>query len=670
MNPTNKNIVLGHLLDYFRLKNIPMKKSGKTLMLNCPVCNAEPHTANKIPNVYRIHCFKCKKSYDLIDISRHVDHADNASDEVVIHHLKELLNINITTKTDEKRINTLLDFYESNAWALIAIAANSKAPVQAMKNWNSSEYREKTVWESWLTNKCNLAARTGKVSNITVIDIDVLLNKEKSTFRFKELSEKKRSDLLNKRVNGLKVVYDELGSMLGEPLVQENLGGKQLFYQYEEDLPKTQVDINGIHVDIENNGGYVLIEPSVLGVTNRKFESLNNIPKMSDELKKFLLSKVTVPRKTASEQVREDIDAGFNLGLLKEGERNAGILRLLGLFRKQLSLEQTKHVAYILNNALCQPMLSLREIRAMINSLDSYVMFEEKELSHEVLKYLQSVEEAPRTEIAMAVVGTNRGEDKKRIDAVLKHLVKEEKINKHGYRYEVVEDMDWQDTFLDLGIPVNFKVPYLYDVAHFNFGDLVILGGQNKVGKSTISMNIIAQLVKQGIKPYYAYSESGGRFSKTALKLGLKETDFWRCACFNPEQLILKPGAVTVFDWVQPTDFARTADLFRSLVEKTEKAKGFMIALVQLREDGTFFAKDQISQFPALVCKYLYDKGGHGEFGSFHVSHIRDPKINVKSYEIPCKFVWESSRLVRVDELERRYRHEKNKAKKAEQKAV
>ena len=57
-------------------------------------------------------------------------------------------------------------------------------------------------------------------------------------------------------------------------------------------------------------------------------------------------------------------------------------------------------------------------------------------------------------------------------------------------------------------------------------------------------------------------------------------------------------------------------------------------------------------QFPALSARYIYDTEDSGEFGKFQVDVVREPKLRIKSYEIPCCYDWETKQLRIITENE------------------
>ncbi len=618
-----EQIVLSYLLKYLKQQKIPHKKSGKIVMLQCPFCKKKPMSANIIPNTYIVNCFNCKQKYNIIDIANKIKNL-NGDKKKIIQYLKEELNIKIVTELDEENIENYLNFYEKNGFDLVPVIKNGKRPIE--QNWTNKTHKNKNEWKQWIMNGLNIGVKTGLKSNITVIDIDT------------------------------KDIDDKLKRYIEYYTTQKTQKGYHLFFKYEPDLPKTRID--DLKIDIENDGGQVVLAPSIVNGHERKIFN-DHIEKMPLELKELLLSKVTIPRKTKSEKVKEDIQTeNFNLGVLKEGQRNSSLIRLGGILRKELNLVQTEFVLKVLNRHLCENPLQDKEIIAMINSLDKYTRFDEEELAHRIVDYIKDIEEANRNEIAMALVGTNRGEQKKRVDKALQYLVKEGYITKKGSRYSILKKVEWIDTLLDIGKPIDFKMPYFYDIANFNFGDLILIGSKNKKGKTHIAMNIVKQLVEQGIKPCYINLESGSRFAKIALQLGLKEGDFKRPKhiIVDPTKIELEQNAITIIDWLCPQNFAEVDKLFLHFIEQLDKTHGILIVFMQLKgsksQNNEWFAPNLVSQFPALSARYIYDNEGDGEYGKFIIDEIRDPKLKIKTYEIPCQYNWETKELKRIDEIE------------------
>ena len=97
-------------------------------------------------------------------------------------------------------------------------------------------------------------------------------------------------------------------------------------------------------------------------------------------------------------------------------------------------------------------------------------------------------------------------------------------------------------------------------------------------------------------------------------------------------------------------DKSKTDLVFRHLVEQLYKTNGFIICFQQLKEDNGYFAPNMCKQFPALSARYMYDNEDSGEYGYFKVDVIREPKMNIKAYDIPCQYNWETKELIKIED--------------------
>ena len=615
-----RELILGKIKEYLTLKGIKTQKVGKMVLFDCIYCGS---TANSIPNSISLNCLNCQKRFNLLDVVRKLENKEG-SDEEIIEYLKELLKIDgVITKKEENKEKELLDFYEKMGFDLVPVAKGKKYPIE--KNWTNKSHKNEEEWEQWLSNSLNLGVKCGAISNITVIDIDT------------------------------KQIPEDLKNLLGNTLIQKTPHGWQYYYKFEEELPKTRID--EYKIDLETTGGQVVIEPSFTDKQPRNFLELKEPIKMPEELKKFLLEKVTVPRKTNSEIIKEDIATeDFKLELFPEGTRNSSLIKLGGIIRKFLNIKQTEKVLQVLNSHNVRSG-DYREIQAMVQQLDKYIIFDEQELAHEILEHVREVKEVTKSDLELGIIGDwTKGEAKKRFNKAIQYLIAEERIIQRGKKIKAVLELDWTDTLLDEGTPVDFKVPYFHDYVHFCKGDIIIIGSQKKYGKTHLAMNFVKRLVAQGIKPCYVYNEKqGGRFAKIALHLGLKDGDFDKARCSDPEGLVLRNNSITIYDWVRPNEkrgFARTDLLFSDLVQKTEKTNSFLICFVQLRRNNVFFADDQIGQDTSLLVRYLYEIENEGMYTKFVIDDARERKFSTHSIEIPSIYNKNTKEVKLVEELD------------------
>jgi RecA/RadA recombinase len=160
--------------------------------------------------------------------------------------------------------------------AVIPIKKGDKTPL--LPSWKEFETRKPTVEEvtRWWTEypDANIALLTGKISGITVIDFDV-----------------KKDKLTGKPIIGAdgKLVYpDKIKDFPFDTLiVKSGGGGYHYYYRYCEELP-TRNDFfgGGSHVDVKNDGGYIIMPPSIHPSGN-KYEVFLDMVLREVDLSKF-----------------------------------------------------------------------------------------------------------------------------------------------------------------------------------------------------------------------------------------------------------------------------------------------------------------------------------------------------------------------------------------------
>lgn len=468
--------ILSKTIEYLE-KVVPnfKKTRGKNINFTCPQCLSEEPTCHLIsPTVPIMMCAKCgeKGKGRLGNVAEYYSKVRNCTQDEVLQDIVKVLSL---TTPAPKTLKEFLDFYEQMKFDLVPVSRNNKAPIEMA--WTTKTHTDRKEWESWLENKLNIGVKTGECSNVTVIDIDT--------------SE----------------IPEEIEKLKGEEvLIQKSRQGWHLFYQYEPELVTTRID--EMKIDILNNGKQCILYPSEIDGYFRQFVTdLKPITKMPPALRDYIKEKTgkNPVTKTFSEILKEDIQTeNFHSDVIQEGNRNNFMIRLGGILKKELNLGQVCYTLDIINRHFCKPSLDPREFRNLINQIDKYVSNDLNDTTSKVLAYLKLVGEATGRDIQEVL-----GEKKEIVDKVLAHLMREGLVLRKNRMYIAVKRADWQQEFPTLSPEVPFKVPYFNDVAHFNYGDMILLGGRSKVGKTTQAMNIIKRFVAQGVKPHYMYLETG-----------------------------------------------------------------------------------------------------------------------------------------------------------------
>lgn len=624
------------ILDYLRLKCPNFKcGSGEHPTFTCPSCGLDG-VASLLKEDTEVYCPDCGDVGDIFRVAPLID-PDAPTAEALEIYISELLDVHVVTNPE---LDKFFNLYKSLEFDLVAIQANGKAPFEL--EWPDKVHKDINEWREWLATGFNIGIKTGKSSKVFVVDIDGDIPPQ---FR--------------------KYFEDYKG------LWQRTRNGRHYFFIYDEDIPKSAFDYEweekGVkhrtHIDCENNRGQVVAYPSKVEGHLREMFHTGDIPTLSKEFKDFILSNVS--KKIKVDEIPEDLAtfvpdiSGFDLNTINQGNRNNFLLHFGGILRKELNLDNTKYVMDLVNKKFINPSLDPYELRTIVNSLDKYVRFEEKDLALKILNYLKIVGEATSRDVKEVVQET-----KEKVDKSLSFLAKEGYILK-GKRgiYKAINRVEWTETLSLNENRVPFKVPFFEEVAYFNWGDIVLVASKSKWGKTTIAMNMVRDLVRQNndknntayglCKPHYISLETGSRFQKTAINLGLVQGDMKWGFVAKPTSIELEKNAVTIIDWLLIEDKSETDIVMQHFSEQLYKNGGFLFIFMQLKEDGTWFAPNMVKQFPAFAARYIYSvnpqtKKEDGIYGRWIIDAIRESKGHLKTSEVHCKYEWKQKELIVV----------------------
>lgn len=614
-----KENILCHTIEYFKIK-IPNFKINKTLKLTlftCPICQKPNTSALIIQNTHKIRCNICNKIHGtLIDVIRKIDTSlEQADEDTILRHVRDTLKLEIKT---EEEIDRALQFYSNNGFDLVPVAKNQKIPIEL--KWTEKNHKNIEEWKVWLSDGLNFGIKTGELSNVIILDLD----QEK--------------------------IPEELVSLISPTLTQKTQRGTQWFYKYDSDIYSTRIDT--LKLDILSSGKQAVLYPSIVNNHSRSIE-LKEIAPLPIKLKEFLKSHISVPLKSFSEKIKEEIQTETinleNSKSITEGGRNSFLLSFGGILRKELNINQTSYTLNLINRFLCSPPLPMRELDNIVGSLDKYAHVDNQDLAFKILQYMKVVESANSKDIAEAL-GEKGAEAKQRLEAAINYLVKEGFLLKKGRIYFIVRKAEWKETFMEDGQLIDFKMPYFDNYAIFRDSDMLVIGGRPGSGKTHLALSIVKKLVEQGKKPYYISLEAGNRHAHIARVMGLKEGDYKYCLHYNPQHISLEKNAITLIDWLLPNDYAETDKLYKHFAEELAVKNGILIVFAQLNTNNEFFAKNLIEFFPAFVTKFLYEDDS-GVNSYFQITKIREPKGHFKVAKIPTIYDFAKKELNLVEEI-------------------
>ena len=631
MDNNSKRQVKKYLMDY--LKKVVPNFQMKGKMFTCPKCGEL--TANIFPvESYSVFCYtpECQKIGDIFDMVRYYEYSgcEDVSKDEIAEDVIKMFNIKIND--DE---NKLFDKYEKLVWDMVPVSKNSKAS-NIESEWQNKSHKDRAEWEQWIDSGINIGVKTGKMSNIVVIDLDLVgSNLKKRIYEGKPTEKMLENAKLDYDIN-LDIIKDNLPFLDWETLQQKTFGGVHLIYQYDAEIPKTTLDIKGIHVDIQSDGGQVVVEPSIVGGQNRQIIG-DEIKPLPEELKKYILensSKVEVKEEVMEEVANTDLTfESLN------GNRNNTFIKLYGELRKEMPIKVAYNTLRKFNKLLDKK-LPLKELQAMSREAEKYHEVDIKDISSKIIEHFKMVKHEVHLRDLKEVLNIER----KDIEEALCSLVEQKKIyreKKDLYRF--ISDVEWRTDFLKMSKPLDIIVPYFNQFARFNEGSMIVIGGKTGHGKTHIVINMMEQFVKQGICPKLITTEADSGVGEISLARGMKEGDFKFFQTSRPTDVLFQDDEVRIIDWLKApnSEFYMLDSIYEELNNKLVDHRGLLIVFAQLKSDGTFYADDMVQQFASFVGKFLYPER-NGVADNLHPiiqsTKIRRPKTHRQYVEIPLEY--------------------------------
>lgn len=609
MNLKTKNVYKSYLLEYFHKVNPDLKISEKKLF-QCPLkCSEEP-TAQYYQNNITCQNPACKKNWDIFQYVKLIKpNLIDSSEEEIGEYLSHLLKIEIIDDSEE-----LLKRYQQAGFALIPLSPNSKVPLKGQTEWQKTDYRNIDIWKDWIGHGYNIGVNLGIPSNIMVVDIDA------------------------------DETYEKVKHLLGNTLIQTTGRGRHFIYNYDPDFKKTLNKVlrqDKYEMELRTTGAYIVVAPSV--AYNGDIRKWNNekISDMPKELKEFLMkyhNASLVPEQTPDDEIQEAINSE-NLGVIDlSGQRNVTFTKLAGIFRKKLNVENTEYVLNVISNSLIDKPLPKHELRAIVGQVAKYNTYDKIELSKTILGRLDIVKEASAFQLASSMKL-----EQKDVENVLHYLENENKIIAiGGNRYKKLNDIEWGSNLTEELSPLDFSVPYFSKYAHFNWKELMIIGGQTGSGKSVITGNLMKGLIEQKVTPYLISTEATSTIGKTLTCLGVKPGEYKYKIMKSALGVEFPDNAVIILDWLgaDQGDFTKMAVIYEHLYEQVKKHNCFLIVMEQLKKtDNNFFAQNLNMFYASLVAKYQYGNGGADNINTFFKTEkIRDSRTGQQYITIPTVF--------------------------------
>ena len=609
-------------------KKIPefskIKKFGQNLF-TCPKMHnhkfkSQTPTATFLPNSDKINCLICGFKGTTYDVVRALEEdKKNWSDAQVTEYLISALDLDLYKE---------FDVYVKYGWSLVVLLKNSNKPFEG--DWRSKDYFDKVKWIKWLNNRLNIGLNCEK-SGVTAVDVDC------------------KHPVKTEEAKQLREEIIELCKKENTLAANTPSGGNHYVFQWEEELRKQVVNGCGTQIDTRTVG-QIAIAPSIMDNKPYVWQNLGTeIKKMSPELKSKLLLFQSVEKGRTEETVNDNSDA-----IIDEGEkpklinndlsgcRNAAFTQLGGLLTK-LNITQDKRatILYWLNRNWLENPRGTEEIKATLGSLAGYEESDEKTHEQAIFEFLKVMQSDVTPNDVIKSVFNNDHTKSALAYKYLSKLVKDGRAIRIGYaKYQYREKVEWDDSIPSPIQEINFKIPIFSDYAKFIEGELILLGFRTNHGKSTVAMNLMADFIKQNIKPHYIISAEGDkRWQIPSDILGITGK-FFRYYHPNPLQIELPYNGVTIIDWLRlMQDPTQVETIFKHLNDELQRRGGTLIVFAQLKDNDNYewIAPNQCKTIPSFAARYFQDNQNHTE-GHFQCDKVKEPRGSNMDYTIQCVY--------------------------------
>ena len=612
----------------YLLKKIPSfikTRKAKTgeLLFTCPnIANhkfpSKAPTATFIPGTNKISCLICGWKGTMFDAIRVLEKdKTNNDDAQITDYLIGELKLDMYSE---------LTSYQQYGWSLVPLLKNTKDAFE--KDWRNKEYKDKVQWIKWLNNGLNIGLNC-ELNKLIAIDVDC----KKA---IPETSKANREEIIK--------LLEQSGTLKAST----PSGGNHFVYLWDEELRKQYVNLAGTQIDTRTEG-QIVIAPSLINGIPYKWENLGaEIKIIPAELKTKLLELMKTDTKKDIESI--PLPEGTVLQPLKlknnnlDGCCNDTFVSIGGILVKQLSPEHTEFVLNVMNRYLLDNPMPAGSIKSMMNSLGAYKKDDDESYEKIIYDYMKLVQ----TDVTPRDVIDSTKLPRAIVDKYLSKFVKDGKAVRMGRgRYQYKEKIEWLDTAPELVDEYKHKIPFFNDVAVFQDRDVILLGARTNDGKTTIAMNILKEVIEQGIKPYYIYSEAGSRFQKTSQALGITGK-YYHTYHENPLAIELEYNAFSIIDWLHLEHKETTDTVLKHLNDELQRKGGILVIFTQLKQTGEFFAPNLIDHYPTFAARYMQDNDSKTS-GHWDIQKIKEPRGNFCNYILPCEYNQETKVFKKKD---------------------
>jgi hypothetical protein len=452
-------------------------------------------------------------------------------------------------------------YYLGYEWSVMPVEPGGKKPLVDWKSYQEERCAESDLsawWDKW--PKANVGIITGKISGVTVVDIDT--DKGKAT--------------IAPYIKDLKT-----------PTAKTQKGGMHLYFQYVPGLTNSVRRLDGI--DLRNDGGFVVAPPSRGMWGNYEWVKGLELGIVTPApMPPALVEAFKNPAKQEAQPTQRVVDAAA----FDQGKRNDT------LFHYALSLARGGHTTEdgLLSmlgplNKLCQPPLPHGDLLTIVRSALRHDFKKDRSWSTEIKDWVEYT--GGKDFSLMAIygdLGAKDPADRSSIRVVIGRMAEAKYIEpcgrRHGWYRKIVNTRNPIDIMAASTSSLDIRLPLGLDrMVNLYPGNIIVVAGEQDVGKTTFMIET-ARLNQDRYEIDYFSSEMGGSEFNIRLSLyeNMKLSD-WKFHPYEQEtnfQDVVEPNRISIIDYFEISDeFWRIAG---HLGKIHEKLNGTGLAIIALQK--------------------------------------------------------------------------------------
>ena len=500
-------------------------------------------------------------------------------------------------------LRAALWYLKKMKWSVIPQRRN-KEPMVPWKKYQTELPTEKEVRE-WFVEwpDANIALVTGKVSGVTVIDID--------------------------GPQGMEIMDELLPESIKTPTVRTPKGGRHLHFQYDPRLVSRSRDL--VDIDTKNDGGLVTLPPSV-GQNGNPYVWLDSFNITNLPLAQVPESYINAVSKNQDSRYParrvEDIDVAFTKGMRDETLFHISHTLVKG----GMQPENVEKVLIQLAGS-CVPPFPKREALIKVRSAVERAFRSERNLPQEIKDWIGVTSGVFSVSDIYSSMILTTPEDKANARQILRRLKDGGFIEPYGKKADVYRRADTECIPMDFRAakvePLDIKWPLnIHEYFNTYSKNIAIVAGTKDAGKTCFFMDFIKRNMGKW-EIHYFNSEMSEEELRMRLDkhedIGIEEWNFHAWERGTDFADVVRPNAINIVDYLEINkDFSEIGDWIKAIHEKMEKG----ICLIGVQKDyGVPWGRGKCftMQRPRL---YITLDGGENRASILVAKNRKNPEIN------------------------------------------